>query len=116
MGERGRMGANMSAFIWTTQEGERIPVERMKSSHLFYTIRMIFNHSAPPVYQIPGCKRYALHMNARERRAALLFLVQELAKRPPQELKAWQWSQLQHMLEAVREIHRKRLTALCVIS
>jgi hypothetical protein len=32
--------------IWTTNEGERIPVYKMETSHLFNAMKMMFNHLA----------------------------------------------------------------------
>ena len=59
-------------FVWVTQDGGRLTPAQMKTPHLFYTLRMIFNHTAPPCYQIPGCRRYALNMPAEYLRAAIV--------------------------------------------
>lgn len=34
-------------FKWRTAEGEWIAPEKMETRHLFYTLRMIWNHSVP---------------------------------------------------------------------
>jgi hypothetical protein len=44
--------------FWRTQDGEMIAVTEMTTIHIFYSLRMLFNHSVPEEQRIPGGKRY----------------------------------------------------------
>lgn len=69
-------------FIWVTQEGEELFLEEMLTPHLFYSVRMLFNHTVPAGYQIPGCKVYDLSRFPIEKRAvSVRSLLTELAGR-----------------------------------
>lgn len=39
-------------FKWKTQKGEFVSIVDMETSHLFYTLRMIWNHSMPKEAQV----------------------------------------------------------------
>lgn len=39
-------------FIWETDSGELIRARDMTTPHLFYTLRMLFNHSVPPAFRV----------------------------------------------------------------
>jgi hypothetical protein len=43
-------------FIWRTHTGQSRYVSDMASPHIFYALRMIFNHSVPPAFRVlrPG--------------------------------------------------------------
>jgi hypothetical protein len=41
-------------FLWATQDGEILTPEEMETTHLFYVIRMIYNHTAPQHLRLPG--------------------------------------------------------------
>jgi hypothetical protein len=43
-------------FIWRTHTGQSRYVSDMASPHIFYAMRMIFNHSVPPAFRVlrPG--------------------------------------------------------------
>jgi len=77
------MTSPAAPFIWTTQEGQQIRPRDMETRHLFYSLRMIFNHTAPAAYQIAGCRRYAgpEAWPITYRRAAVVALVAELKNR-----------------------------------
>lgn len=94
---------------WVTQEGEAIAFEDMATTHLFYSIRMVFNHSAPAILQIPGCRRYKLDWTPNQRQLAIKLLVAELKKRDPSDLAPWQWTQLRYMADAVKEFQTLKL-------
>ena len=96
-------------FLWRTQDGQSYTPAQMRTSHLFYTVRMIFNHTAPACYRIPGCKRYALKMEPEYLRAAVLAMVNELKERPCQDLTAGQWEELLHIATVSRELYDSRL-------
>ena len=78
-------------------------IEDMKSTHLFFSIRMVYNHSVPAALQIPGCKRYEIDWPASMRKKALKLLVTELAKRDPRSLSPWMWDQLRHMARCIAD-------------
>jgi hypothetical protein len=44
-------------FIWETNDGAKLPVTKMATPHLFYTLRMIYNHSVPPAFRVGDFKR-----------------------------------------------------------
>lgn len=93
-------------FIWTTQTGERIPVTKMRSSHLFYVVRMIFNHTVPPTLQIAGCQRYdgPQRWPMARRLESVKAMLEELARRP-NDLPPWMYAQLEHMRNACKIQH-----------
>lgn len=69
-------------FVWVTQDGEEMRPSEMKTTHLFYSLRMIWNHTAPPALQLPG-GRYngPQHWPIARRRAAVAALLDELTRR-----------------------------------
>lgn len=74
-------------FIWITHKGAALLPSEMATPHLFYSLRMIFNHSVPPVFRVVGAgeemKRYrdVPHWNADYRTEALTQLTAELDSR-----------------------------------
>ena len=48
----------LSDFQWRTRTGEFLDPKQMEARHLFYTLRMIWNHSAPEELKIRPYKRY----------------------------------------------------------
>lgn len=48
----------INEFVWVTHKGGRHRVSDMATPHLFYSLRMVFNHSVPPVFRIGKLKRY----------------------------------------------------------
>lgn len=69
-------------FEWRMQDGSLIKPKAMRTTHLFYSVRMVFNALVPPDYRIPG-KIYTLstHMPPGYWRAAVEIMLKELAKR-----------------------------------
>lgn len=45
-------------FVWLSREGEPHQVSAMATRHLFYTLRMIWNYSAPQSLRIHPYRRY----------------------------------------------------------
>src|SRR5579862_1124781 len=86
-------------YIWTTQTGERIPVNKMTTSHLFFTVRMIYNHTAPPTRRILGCKEYKqpYTWSIGFKRKAIENLLNELKTRT--DISHFMWKQLCEMRE-----------------
>jgi hypothetical protein len=44
-------------FVWETDDGDFLCLSEMATKHLFYTLRMLFNHSVPPVFRIGWCPK-----------------------------------------------------------
>lgn len=81
----------------------------MRTAHLFYSVRMIFNHTAPPAFRIPGCKRYdgPDRWPAGLRRDSMAALLSELITRS--DIAPWMFTQLLHMQQAMRSILKDKL-------
>ncbi len=45
-------------FVWVTHKGKSMSVRQMATEHLFYTIRMLYNHSVPPFLRVGEFVRY----------------------------------------------------------
>jgi len=99
------------AFVWKTQTGESIPVTSMQTTHLFFVVRMIFNHTVPEADQIPGCKRYDGPSDwAPSTRAKMMaVMVLELRNRPRNDLQPWMWVQLAYMADVMRRLCRRQV-------
>ena len=50
--------AECGDFKWRDRKGNMLSVLEMKTSHLFYTLRMIWNHTMPQDAIIPSCNMY----------------------------------------------------------
>jgi hypothetical protein len=44
-------------FMWETNDGDQLFLSDMATPHLFYTLRMIYNHSVPPAFRVGDFKR-----------------------------------------------------------
>lgn len=53
-----RSNKSIETFQWKDQHGEYHLVSQMNTHHLFFTIRMIWNHCAPEEHRIEPFKRY----------------------------------------------------------
>lgn len=95
-------------FIWVTHNGRSCLPSQMATPHLFHAIRMIFNHSVPAYYRIPGVKHYAdvPHWNREYKIQALNELQKELESRKDyeSELSTQQIKEYLYM-QYVAEIH-----------
>jgi hypothetical protein len=80
-------GKKQSGFVWVTHKGARLYPCDMATPHLFYSLRMVFNHSVPPVFRVLGpgeeMNRYrdVPYWTADYRREALTQLTAELDSR-----------------------------------
>lgn len=45
-------------FAWRTRDGRFVPVNEMRTGHLFYTLQMIWNHTMPLDAKTHVYKRY----------------------------------------------------------
>lgn len=70
-------------FKWRMNGGEFIAPRDMKTSHLFYTLRMIWNHVVPHDKRLTPYKNYkfASVYTAEYMREAVTMLTQELSGR-----------------------------------
>jgi hypothetical protein len=98
-------------LIWTTQHGERIPVSKMGSTHIFYAIRMIWNYTVPPADQIPNCQRYSgpETWTLDHKKRVLLGFIMELTKRPATDLTPDMWAQLAFMAQRAQQWRKRKV-------
>jgi hypothetical protein len=70
-------------FVWQTKDRRLILPRDMETSHLFRAMRMIWNHTAPAPFQLPG-GRYRLgpRFTPEYRRHAFIQLAAEWMQRP----------------------------------
>lgn len=45
-------------FVWETDEGDLLFLSEMATQHLFFALRMLFNHSVPPAFRVGTFKRH----------------------------------------------------------
>lgn len=71
-------------FQWKTRDDERMAPSEMRTSHLFFTLRMIWNNCVPNKCRVGRVKLYAFgpHYTASYIREAVVALGAELADRP----------------------------------
>lgn len=68
-------------FRWIDQHGEEHCVKSMSTQHLFFSLRMIWNHSAPIEMRIEPYKRYYIRRSPEYLAEAVKHLVTELNTR-----------------------------------
>ena len=68
-------------FVWRTQDGERLTPQEMSTPHLFYTLRMIWNHFMPEDARIEPYKRYGINMTQDYLEQAIVSIGEELSTR-----------------------------------
>jgi hypothetical protein len=85
-------------FAWRDRDGNLHPPAKMATSHLFYVLRMIWNHTMPVPAQLPGGRyNFSSFYTDRYMKQAIAELTPELARR--HDLSAeLQW-QLRHMID-----------------
>jgi len=49
-----RAGRDSFPFVWVTHKNEELYPQSMATPHLFYALRMVFNHVVPPVFRVLG--------------------------------------------------------------
>ena len=47
-------------FKWKTRTNDLLRVDQMETRHLFFTLRLIWNHTMPPEARLPEGNRYQL--------------------------------------------------------
>jgi hypothetical protein len=46
--------SDRTPFTWITAHGDAVPITEMSTTHLFFTLRLIYNFVAPPQHRMPG--------------------------------------------------------------
>lgn len=78
---------NPHEFVWKSHSGKTYRVSKMASNHIFYALRMLFNHTVPPAFRVLGpgevMKRYpdVPHWSPAYRQAAVSAFTNELNER-----------------------------------
>lgn len=72
-----------TAFRWRDRAGYMHPPESMRTTHLFYTLRMIWNHTMPKSMKVEPFKRYQFNpfYSPDYMRDGIIALGRELFKR-----------------------------------
>lgn len=83
-------------FLWRDQTGQAWPPELMETRHLFYSLRMIWNHRMPEDAKLQPYKRYALNRSDSYLKDAILALSKELSTR--KDITEEWAADLQHMV------------------
>lgn len=98
-------------FMWVTQQGEEMFLEEMQTTHLFYSVRMMFNHTVPPGFVIPGCKTYDMRRFPVERRTmACVAMLEELEiRKQRRQVPGWMQDQLNYMIRTCGQLATKTL-------
>jgi len=96
-------GALVEGFRWRTQQGERIAPADMRTGHLFYTLRMIWNNHVAPEKRVGKVALYSFGPTYTPAyfEDAITNLAREVVRRD--DLAAWQRRELERMAE-----HSKR--------
>lgn len=69
-------------FVWVTQDGQHMRVDQMRTTHLFYAVRMIWNHTVPEQFRMPGgIYNGPEKWSVNRRRTAILAMLHELSQR-----------------------------------
>lgn len=91
------------AFQWRMHGGDIISPADMATSHLFYTVRMIWNHRMPVQYRFANCKVWELRYSTPYLLEAIRIMLWELSTRDEKDLSPLQRTQLQCMIELTRK-------------
>ena len=95
----------LSVFQWRDRTGTFHDPRRMETRHLFFTIRMIWNHSAPVYMQIKPYKKYSFGpFYTREyMKDAVKFLAEELRTR--EDISVYYASCIENMLKHLDTVY-----------
>lgn len=83
-------------LVWTTRDGQRLPISEMALSHVFFTVRALFNSLAPPMDRVPGCRVYQFRLTPEKIRQFVSAFLDRLS-RESEKLNPMQRLQLTHM-------------------
>lgn len=93
---------------WKTQTGQKIPIKSMQTSHLFFSIRMLWNHFCPVEYRILPYKEYKINMSREYIVSRTHALLIELSTRDPMELTPQQRKEMTFMLLCRQKLKLER--------
>lgn len=70
-------------FVWKSHNGKTYLVQQMATPHLFYALRMIWNHSIPEYFRIPAVPYYpdVPHWSKKYKKQAMDTIQDELESR-----------------------------------
>ncbi len=89
----------VTAGKWRTSEGVVMEYSEMETAHLFFSLRMLFNHTCAEEDRIPNCKEWDKESirkyGATVLREAVVDLLAELSSRL--DIQPWMLGQIQYM-------------------
>src|SRR5215510_4649181 len=92
-------------FIWRDQAGNEWKLKDMRTSHLFFCIRMIYNHTVPPQMRLIGGRYEDVEKWDNDYKVvAVTMLTKELVKRKP--LPEWMLQQIHVMDNNIKKIKK----------
>lgn len=98
-------------FVWITHKRKLMRPRNMATPHLFYTVRMLFNHSVAPCFRVGQFIRYkdVPTWTLQYKRAAAVAMLTELSKR--EDLDSEDQHELDDMNENAQVMRRLGLQA-----
>lgn len=75
------MKADTTEFVWKTHQGQLIPASQMRTSHVFYVLRMLLTNCPGSGRPIPNVKRWNLNRPVDYQRQAVRAFIEELERR-----------------------------------
>ncbi len=88
-----------TAPTWKTQTGQVLNICDMATSHIFYCVRMLWNHHLPTSDRLEPYVKYNLAWSKEYVIEKLFYLLTELQKRPKEDLNLKQQAELAFMLQ-----------------
>lgn len=100
---------DVDTFKWTCHDGREMRPAKMQTTHLFYSVRMVFNALVPKEHRIEG-KVWMLspHRPPGYWRQALIIMLQELSTR--HDLPTYMMHQLFQMQLSVKQLTTLQIT------
>ncbi len=86
-------------FVWVTKDGQELSVADMTTTHLFWSVRMVFNHTVEPEHQLApfrpcvGVGQWPTDY----RQEAFDLMLAEIARRPKGDLTVEQRAEVEVM-------------------
>lgn len=89
---------------WITMEGEIKEFHEIETSHLFFSVRMIFNGIVPEKLRIPNTRYYPTikRQDPKSLREAVIQMMAEITQRD--DLQTWMLRQLNYMEQTCRQL------------
>lgn len=66
---------------WITQDGESLLISEMETTHIFYSVRMLWNHHVPVVYRLMPYRPYSIKWSEERVVGRMIALLNELQSR-----------------------------------